>query len=223
MISQVEFTKDFRCFTAGDVIDFRPGVNLLVGDQGCGKSTLLATIRNCGSKLKVSDRAYRKERCAVVKVKSDGPVQTMAFDFEYDNLRTKGHFGANIQQQVGSMFASHGEVNRVIHQSMGKAENTIIFLDEPDMALSIRSCYELARTMQDCARQGCQIIAAVHSYVVIEMFEFVLSLEHREWMESGDFISDQYSDEAFVPKVPEKPKAKRAKPSDALSEFLGGI
>jgi predicted ATPase len=205
MITQVEFTKDFRCFTAGEVIKFRPGVNLLVGDQGCGKSTLLATIRNCGSKLKASDRAYRKERCAEVKVHSEGPVQTMAFDFEYDNLRTKGHFGENIQQQVGSMFASHGEVNRVIHRSMSKAKDTIIFLDEPDMALSIRSCYELGRTMQECAAAGCQIIAAVHSYVVIELFEQVLSLEHREWMDTDVFISDQYSNEVFKP---EKPKSR---------------
>jgi hypothetical protein len=77
--------------------------------------------------------------------------------------------------------------------------------------------------MQECAAAGCQIIAAVHSYVVIELFEQVLSLEHREWMDTDVFISDQYSGEAFTPKTAKTPEKPKPKASDALSEFLGGI
>lgn len=56
MIKSVTFTKDFLwetqkndrkvIFNKGLVIDFQPGINVLVGDQGAGKSTLLELIRS---------------------------------------------------------------------------------------------------------------------------------------------------------------------------------
>ena len=44
MLNTLKFKENWRCFKAGDTFDFRPGVNLLVGDQGCGKSSLLQAI-----------------------------------------------------------------------------------------------------------------------------------------------------------------------------------
>lgn len=34
-----------KVLNAGDVFNFKPGLNLIVGDNGCGKSTLLSTIK----------------------------------------------------------------------------------------------------------------------------------------------------------------------------------
>ncbi len=47
MLKYVRFIQPHRkCFQQGEVISFRPGINLLVGEQGCGKSTLLDLIRD---------------------------------------------------------------------------------------------------------------------------------------------------------------------------------
>ena len=191
MITALEFTSDWRCFAAGERFHFYPGVNLLVGDQGCGKSSLLGEIRNCGSKLKISDRAYGKDKHAQLTFEGGG-TRSLAFDFERDNFRTKRYFDNAIGLHVGSMFVSHGESNMIMLDSLPEIENSVIFLDEPDMALSIRSAQHLTQLFEKTAERNNQIIAAVHSLVVIQHFEQVLSLEHRRWLPSKDFIAWQY-------------------------------
>lgn len=44
-IKSIKITQDVFPFTSGNLFEFRPGINLLTGDQGCGKSTLLRMIR----------------------------------------------------------------------------------------------------------------------------------------------------------------------------------
>ena len=46
LLSEVRFREDYRCFTAGQVLTFEKGVNLLVGEQGSGKSTLISLLRD---------------------------------------------------------------------------------------------------------------------------------------------------------------------------------
>lgn len=189
MIMKFEFTSKYRCFEVGEVFEFEPGVNLLVGDQGCGKSTLLGELRNCGMELKASDRAHRREKSGTVT--TFGKSNAYAFDFEYDNPRTKGHFGDSINFQIGSMFASHGETGITVLRALKDAKSAIIFMDEPDMALSIRSILEIVKLFKDMAKRGNQLIAAVHNPLLIQSFDNVLSLEHRRWMPSDEFISSQ--------------------------------
>lgn len=191
MITSMIFTTDWRCFAEGERFHFYPGVNLLVGDQACGKSSLLAEIRNCGSKLKHGDRARREKRAATLTFEG-GETQSLAFDFEKDNFRTKGYFDGNTGFHVASMFSSHGEGNKLLLKTLDKVENSVLFLDEPDMALSIRSAHAMAQLFERVAGRGNQILAAVHNPVVIQHFEQVLSLEHRRWLPSKDFIAWQY-------------------------------
>jgi len=191
MLTSLEVTNDWRCFAAGERFPFYPGVNLFVGDQGCGKSSLLGLIRNCGSKLKTSDRDRSDKKHATLTF--EGPEsQSLAFDFEKDNFRTKGYFDGAVGFHVGSLFASHGETNQTLLNTLDKVENSVLFLDEPDMALSIRSAHALAQLFARVAERGNQILAAVHNVVVIQYFEQVLSLEHRRWLPSKDFIAWQY-------------------------------
>jgi len=188
MLQSIVFTEDWRCFKADDKFFFLPGVNLLVGDQGCGKSSLMAAIRNCGMDLKPGDRAYNPDK-KVAKVYTDGASQCMAFDFEHDNFRTKGWFDSGTTAfHVASMWQSHGEMQNTILRGLLELENGVAFLDEPDMALSIRSACKLVETFNTVAEKGNQIIAAVHNPIVIEAFPMVLSLEHGEWVASEDFI-----------------------------------
>lgn len=172
MLESLTFTQDWRCFKKGQIFTFRPGVNLLVGDQGCGKSSLLSEM---------SQREHSEIKVARKMV-------TYKFDFERDNLRAKIACTKNVIAELRSRLISHGEANKIIFDNLDGVKDSVIFLDEPDTALSIRSAYILARWFEDLAEDNNQIIAAVHNPIIIGCFQEVLSLEHRQWMSSQDFI-----------------------------------
>jgi predicted ATPase len=196
-LRSLTFQQDYRCFKKGDHIDFRPGVNLLVGDQGAGKSTVIHVLEDRGHRSPV-------ERDKVIAIDCPKPCGFFYFDFEQDNPRTKNFclessparfiFGAN------SRFKSHGEtVNKLLSMLEQKQKVPTLFLmDEPDAALSIRSCYKLAGILGGLAEQGHQIIAAIHNPIVVESFAHVYSLEHRQWMDSRDFVNSQRVDKMAV-------------------------
>ena len=97
MIRALTFTKDWRCFRAGNRFDFRPGVNLLVGDQGCGKSSLIQAIHigGCTGRNFGSDKEMRK--CVQIEA---SPVKMYKFDFEKDNPRIQSGLGENALFQI---------------------------------------------------------------------------------------------------------------------------
>ena len=184
MFHSIEFTKEWRCFKAGDRFEFRPGINLLVGDQGSGKSSLIGALKGVGLK----DPPYKFKHLKETTIVKADPCRTYSFDFEYDNVRTRGHFGKNMMFQVASMLKSHGETNIAMLNSLKEADGCLVMMDEPDMALSIRTCAMLVKRFKELEARGSQVIAAVHNPLVIKAFKDVLSLEHRRWMPSEDFI-----------------------------------
>lgn len=183
-LQKVVFLKDHRCFKAKDEVEFAPGVNLIVGDQGTGKSTLIDCIRQA-ERYKDTIKCYAK-----------GRVQTASFNFETDNCRGKSVFddSKDMMMQVSMLFMSHGQVTNGIVAGLPKLANTLVMLDEPDLALSIRSARKLVGLLKQAAENNAQIIAAVHHPVVIEAFNEVYSLEHRKWMTGPDFIKTQMED-----------------------------
>ena len=185
MIHSIEFTEKWRCFKAGDRFEFRPGVNLLVGDQGCGKSSLLGALEGAGFEKPGQFRDLRE------KTKLDyDPCTVFSADFEKDNPRTLSYF-KNIRFQMAAKFSSHGECNLALISALATADDCLVMMDEPDMALSIRSCAKLVKQFKEVADRSSQIIAAVHNISVIQEFDEVLSLEHREWMRNEVFIASQ--------------------------------
>ena len=187
MIRSVAFLKDYRCFKKGEKIEFHPGVNLLVGEQGCGKSSLIGVLRNRSSGTDHQKDATDK----IIKIVAD-KCSLMSFDFEKDHART-GNFrdDVNYRVQISMRWSSHGEVVNAILRVLSDPTytNTAFVMDEPDMALSMRSCTALSKLLNDTAARGCQIVAAVHSQTVISLQDEVLSLEHRKWMPSAEFIA----------------------------------
>jgi len=190
MIHSIEFTEKWRCFKAGDRFEFRPGVNLLVGDQGCGKSSLLGAVQGAGGEKPGQFRDLREKTI----LKYD-PCKVFSADFEKDNPRTKGYFDKDIRLQLALMYSSHGQSNLTIINSLATAADCLIMLDEPDTALSIRSCMKLVKLLKGAADRSSQVIAAVHNISVIQEFEDVLSLEHGEWMRNEVFIASQLTGE----------------------------
>lgn len=188
-ILSIKLKENYRVLNSGLEIDFLP-VTILVGDQGCGKSSLLELLRDNSSKLiaKLSD--------SVIK---DG-VKTYYFDTEtmnpriadMDNYTTLGgeSRGIGVGAALISRFQSHGEtlreftVNRIL-----EAKDCVLFLDEPEAALSLKNQYILARNIQKAQENNVQIILATHCLSIIESVEKVYSLEHLKWMESKEFIN----------------------------------
>ena len=189
MLESISFTQDWRCFKTGEEFIFRPDVNLLVGDQGCGKSSLLTAIRRDGiPNMSISDPDKLKDSVAKVIATE---CQSYTFDFERDNVRTKAHMGNTPVFQILSKWKSHGETNLAILENLTGVKDSVIFMDEPDMALSIRSIHFLVGLFEKFASNGNQVIASVHNPIVIEAFPRVLSLEHRAWISCHKFILSQ--------------------------------
>ncbi len=180
MIHTVEFKKEWRCFKEGNRFKFRPGVNLLVGDQGCGKSSLFTILRQVA---KNGHKSW-EDKVTVQYDKS----KLLSFDFELENPRTRGYFLDDTMSQVAAMFSSHGESNRFIFATIKTVSDCVLLMDEPDMSLSIRSCKLLALRLKALVKRNSQIIIAVHNMAIIQAFDEVLSLEHRKWMPSAEFI-----------------------------------
>jgi predicted ATPase len=178
MLKSLTFTEDWRCFKEFDVFEFRPGVNLLVGDQGCGKSSLLETIKDAGPTC-TCDRAV---------VLAEGRCKSYFFDFEKGNPRTLSYFADDIGGQMAMRFSSHRQANMALIKGLDAAAECIVMVDEPDSALSIRSCMKLVAKLKSLEQRSAQVIAAVHSPIVIQAFDEVFSLEHRRWMPSSEFM-----------------------------------
>jgi predicted ATPase len=197
MLSSLTFAKDFRCFKASERIDFHAGVNLLVGDQGAGKSSLLSILRGFGGDAMALGPMSVAEARQTVKVAATGErFKSFGFDFEKENPRTlpgiaeKGAGGMFFQ--VGSFFRSHGETVKSIiaslEQEAVKGPYLILF-DEPDAGLSPRSAVELLRVLRVVTEHGGQVIASVHSPILMLGVPEVLSLEHRRWMPGREFLA----------------------------------
>ena len=181
MLHKLRFNQAFRCFKQGEIFEFRPGVNLLVGDQGAGKSTMFQVIVSC---------SRGKKPIADVGMKADEGTNLFSFDFEKENPRmqdiraNKRPFSFNI----ATRFCSHGQTVNAIVAEIDKQTNTTLLMDEPDMALSVRSVAILAHRFRRSAEAGNQLIAAVHNPLLIRAFPEVYSIEHRRWMGSREFV-----------------------------------
>jgi predicted ATPase len=186
ILKSVKLIKGFRCFKAGETFEFHPGINLIVGDQGSGKSSLLTLVS--GGEWNSKEITNHRELDLV----HEKGTPFRAFDFERQNPRIQSHFGETspLVFLYGNSH-SHGETIQKVMGSIFEATKIKLWLlDEPDAALSIRSCYALAKQLQQLAKSA-QVLAAVHNPIVIGAFTEVLSLEHRRWMPSTEFIESQ--------------------------------
>ena len=119
-LQSVTFTKKWRCFPKGTYIDFRPGVNLLVGDQGTGKSSLLAAL---------TDKKLRHRNN--INLIGNPKVSFKFLDTEKHNPRHATEIKYRID--VVCRFMSHGEIMLPLLYEVGKFKNDhLIFIDEPE-------------------------------------------------------------------------------------------
>jgi predicted ATPase len=187
-LKSVKFKESYRCFSQGQTFDFQQ-LNLLVGDQGCGKSTLLNLI-------------FKRDKILDVKLTDLGKagVKTFYFDSEKMNPRVLNPIkeytnldgtnkGIGLGAAIKARFSSHGEtlVCFTVH-ALKKATNNAVFIDEPESGLSLRNQFRFVEEIKNTLARKCQLFIATHSLVLIQSFGDVLSLEHKQWMKSEDFI-----------------------------------
>lgn len=191
LIQRLTFKKEYRCFRQGTSIEFKPTINLLVGDQGSGKSTIFHAIVTM-------DKKQQNEIVDIVAIKG----QFYAFDFEKSNHRMQSHFSEKMDYgfQTGIRFISHGEYQRHIFKALETAQDAVILMDEPDTAMSPRSCYRLNQLFQNLVeKQGCQIIAMCHNPLIFSSQTEVFNMETMSWMPPNQYMESHKIKEKIDP------------------------
>jgi predicted ATPase len=191
-LKSIEFKEKYRCFDKGDRFNFK-SITLLVGNQGCGKSSILDLLaRNDTKTLNVSLSEETKKK----------GVDTFYFDTEKMNPRITNPIsysnidgtskGIGVGHALNARFVSHGETLVVFTvDALKTAKDCIVFLDEPESALSLRNQFRLTEEVFAASNRNCQLIIATHCFVLIDAMEQVLSLEHRSWLTAKRFIETQ--------------------------------
>ncbi len=227
MLSMLAFKRDFRTFKRGDLVKFPDPVTILVGDQGSGKSTLIELIRALGTpptareKLWQSVTLSQTEAGGIVAAFADGLLRIWARDFERDGVRNRTDIAPDEQGgldlQLAAMRLSHGQSNRLILDELGRTTvtaPTLFLLDEPDSALSPRSCYALVRLFRKLASEGHQVIASLHSPIAIRGeipedpasgWKTVYDLETRQELPPEAYLKAQSAPPATTDPAERKP------------------
>lgn len=212
----------FTIFPKGLKINFNTGVNVIVGDNGSGKSTLFSLIKRYGGKplsqLELNFSKYETNEEYLQNFQKDyytGELEvegrinytnSIYFDAEKDNPvvaipNMLNPESSNFPSLVSQLFdvneESHGEsMLPILEYILGNASNCVIFMDEPETALSLRKQLWLAKELQKSAdiRKN-QIIISTHALAVINQFEIVYDMETRKWINTSEYVNQ------IVPKV----------------------
>jgi predicted ATPase len=197
MLLSLEFKIDFRCFKAGDKLEFSPGMNLLVGDQGTGKSTLLNLLSGSSVGLK------REE---IVKCKTSGKITTRYFDCEKDNPRVKAlPENENFDFALVTRFHSHGQAIMPIIEYVEQVnDKTLFFIDEPDMAMSPKSILAIKKIFDKAIKNGHQFVVSCHNPLLMLAYGNVLDLETKQTLNANQYLESIVGKKFFA--APSKKK-----------------
>jgi predicted ATPase len=208
----------FTLFKKGLEIKFNPGVNVIVGENGSGKSTLFSLIKDYSGKgwekmysvigtYEDKDEEYyfqnyQKEYDGVLHI--DGVItyrNAVYFDAEKDNPvvaipkmvnpMSKDFLGLTAQLWF-AQEESHGEsMLPVIDYILKNAKDCVIFMDEPETALSLKNQFWLVKQMiESNVQRDNQIIISTHALGIIQHFDVIFDMETRIWTSREKYIMD---------------------------------
>jgi predicted ATPase len=188
-LEKIKIKKDYRNLKKNSIIKLKD-ITLLVGEQGCGKSTLLGLLQK-------HDEEYINVKISDYTIKNG--INTYYFDSEKMNPRIQNIHdfsnpdgtsrGIGIGNGFMSRFKSHGEtLKNYTVGAISKANDCVLFLDEPESALSLKNQFKLASEIKNGLKNNVQFIIATHCLPLIESIEEIYSLEHNKWMKSNEFI-----------------------------------
>ena len=190
-------------------IDIAPGVTFLVGENGSGKSTLIEAFAG-----KYPRKGFETPYVAVTGVDSspeDSPLGDHLQAVTHRRASPAGFFLraesmhgflSGVDEDENQTFAWGGE--KMQERSHGESflavmkhrfdEVGVYFLDEPESALSFRSCLGLVKLMDIMRREGSQLVVATHSPLLVSLPGATL----LELGEHGVRTVERYEDLALV-------------------------
>ncbi len=154
-----------------NMLNFYPGVNLLIGSNGCGKSTIIQAMRKGRVIFPDSE----------INFSIEGNPDLFAFDFEKDNPRIgdekTDHLPIEKQSRrfkfkLASKMSSHGQFVKAVLRKISGPEiaNCSLLMDEPEQALDIEGLMNLITALKNSPAD--QIIIATHSPFLILQPDF---------------------------------------------------
>lgn len=177
-----------RALAARDGLDLPPGVTFLVGENGTGKSTLVEALAVAsGFNPEGGSQNFRFATRASESALGDQLVLTWVGRKPRTGffLRAESYYNVateieRLDQDPGSPpllpsyggvsphERSHGEsfVDLVAHRF---GPHGLYLLDEPEAALSVRGCMAVLARLAELAGQGCQIVVATHSPILLAL------------------------------------------------------
>jgi predicted ATPase len=204
----------FTIFPKDLMIEFNPEVNVIVGENGSGKSTLISLIKSFVGrpyeKIYSVLHDYKDEEDYLARYQDDdrGPIKveglvkynnSVFFNAEEDNPIVAIPKMANPMSKdfnslaVQLWFAqeeSHGEsMLPVINYILDNSRGNVIFMDEPETALSLKNQIRVANKMKYSAKKyKNQIIISTHSLAMIQEFIHIFDMETRTWVKTDNYI-----------------------------------
>jgi len=156
-------------------LDLPAGVTFLVGENGSGKSTLVEACAEAyglnpeGGSRGAQHRTRPSESplgAALRVVRTPGPLvasyflraETMHGLYTY----LEAHPAPEVRREPRFHEMSHGESFLAVLRSRFAGYGFFV-LDEPESALSFRSCLALLALFDDLRREGAQVLCATHS------------------------------------------------------------
>ncbi|HEX3329403.1 MAG TPA: AAA family ATPase [Gaiellales bacterium] len=176
-------------------LEIPPGITFLIGENGSGKSTLVEALA----------AVYPRRGFATPFVDKLGPAGSAEDSPLLYHLRARTHARASpagfflraeaMHQYLAGIDADPGQAGSsgrrgALAQSHGESflavlrhrfgEVGVYFMDEPEAALSFRSCLALIALLHEMRAEGSQVIVATHSPVLVALPGAAL-LELGEW------------------------------------------
>lgn len=130
-------------------VQFKPGINVVVGSNGCGKSSLFEVLTTMTNPI--------LEQSNYAKLIWDPSVKVHTYSAE--------HATKSMTDRQGTAFESskdsHGQALRKLLSVIDNLESeAIIILDEPETALDFNAVWELCKTIT--AKKNIQFIISTH-------------------------------------------------------------
>lgn len=179
-------------FEKGLKIEFKPGLNIIIGDNGTGKSVLMDMVL----KYLVKEQTYSVD---VIDFDIQTPCKFLAMDFVNDRTvksedlnPESDDFMMHSMNFLEDRQSSNGENTKKVLNKIDPnniEDNTIYMFDEPETGLSIIAQIDLRKMLLELSKNN-QIIVITHSKFVAECVEQIYDFDKFEWIETTEYFEN---------------------------------
>jgi len=187
-IKSIEITQEYRNLQP-KIINFKEGLNFIIGDNGKGKTTLLNMLNL--NNFNNGDLCYKNIRKICLNILPKDGINIYYFDSEKMNPATIHDLdlAPDPKYAMLSHFQSHGETLFPIIKSITTAKNSIILLDEPENGISLKNQIILLTALKKSVKNKNQLFIATHSYIFINNSKEVFDIENFNWINSQEYLN----------------------------------